>query len=335
MSFTELEEGLALAIILPFVAFWGYYYFMLNTLTHNIKNSLLLPTEFNFAKEMLKFLLVGLDLFFYLLWQIEPMNNDLIWYFLILNGVFLVIYFLSIKTSKKAELNQYYLTYRKADLGLSILILSGVIVFSLLSLWNNFIILPLSTVYAIYIAVKVNKFLDVNDSTKVIFLSIAIIGITNIIFWLSMSISYTTKAVVEFLSLSAILTYLPTIFFGIHIAVMLNLKFYNMCQKLTFISTIPAESSQESYLSQDTLSQTIGSDTKRILNCPQCKTNINNSIIQQLNENYVLFCPHCGTKIFQKDLSMKSSEDIYMNHQNVMKSLNNISEEHTRLKKRE
>ena len=41
------------------------------------------------------------------------------------------------------------------------------------------------------------------------------------------------------------------------------------------------------------------------------RLSINNSIIQYLNDNSVLFCPHCGAKIFRRDLSAKSTEDIY------------------------
>lgn len=322
MSFTGLEEGLALTFLIPLFAFCIYYYFMFNTFTHNIKNSLLLPTEFNLPGELIKFVIICLDLFLYSAWQIEPMDSDLIWYFLIFNGIFLVIYFLSIKHSQKEELDQYYLTQHKANLPLSVLIVGGALIFSVLSLWNNFIILPLSILYGIYISIKLNQYFNLKDQKRIVIQFLAIFGLTNMIFWLSASITHTTRVVIEHLELASIFQYLPTIFFGINLAIMFNLKFYNMRQQLTFIPSNTNESHEDSQPLLNKAVFNVSSKNLSQYNCPQCSASIDDSILSHLSKTVSLYCPHCGTRIFQQDMASKSPQQLVDEHQTIMNSLN-------------
>ncbi|WP_457919855.1 hypothetical protein [Candidatus Lokiarchaeum ossiferum] len=322
MSVTDFDEGLALAVFIPLFAFCIYYYFMLNTFTHNIKNSLLLPTESNIPEEIIKFVIICLDLFLYTTWQIEPMDNTLIWFFLIFNGVFLIIYFLSIKISQKEELNQYYLTQQKANPQLSLLIVGGALIFSLLSLWNNFIVFPVSILYGIYISVKINHFFNLQDQKSVVLHFLVIFGLVNMIFWLSASITHTTRVVVDHLALPSLLQYIPTIFFGVNIAIMFRLKFYNMCQQLTFIPSLIPETGPNNlppYYQEDISSPRSNFSQYQ---CPQCDTKIDESILSHLSHSISLFCPHCGNRIFQHDLVSKTPQQIVTEHQKILTSLN-------------
>ncbi|UYP43761.1 hypothetical protein NEF87_000046 [Candidatus Lokiarchaeum ossiferum] len=338
MDYFQAEGHNGFIIFFPLTAFSVYYLYMVNTFTHNIKNSLLIPTESNIPHQILKFGLIWIDLYLYLLLQIDPMDNDLVWYFLGLNMLFLFVYFLSIKKTRRPDLDQYYLIHQKSDPYLSLLIMGGYILFNLISLWYNFTKIVLVTIFAFFIAARIVHFFAIQEQKQKILMVIGIVILTNMIFWLSASITVIAMLMVDYLSLPYLFQYIPTVFFGVHLLILSNLKIYNMCQHLIRISPEAeiVDDSGEIHPKQTTshivTEQLVQYSAQIDFSCPQCRSPISKSIIQHLKVNNKLFCPHCGSKITQKDFSSRSPDEIYLEHQKLLSSLTNPSDQNSRLK---
>jgi hypothetical protein len=69
--------------------------------------------------------------------------------------------------------------------------------------------------------------------------------------------------------------------------------------------------------------------------CPKCQKSFNYSedILNVFEQRTLIFCPHCGNKIWWYDLTRDSNQRIFLQHQHVINELRKLSDEEGLVKK--
>jgi len=95
-----------------------------------------------------------------------------------------------------------------------------------------------------------------------------------------------------------------------------------------------------SFQNSNELNETIASENHSIkqkneiydlneISCPKCQKSFNFSgdIINVFEKRTLIFCPHCGNKLWWYDLDNDSNQMIILHHQQIINELRKLSEE--------